>query len=347
MPLYKFVGNQILTTFQNRLVGLDLSEWHSGYRAYRVDALADLDLDVVLRRLRLRHRDHPRAARGREADRRGADPDLLRRRDLLRQRHAATPRTSPRDVLRYRARRMGFGERRDPAGVDADAYELKPSAHSSHGVLLRWLAAAPAGAGARRRLLRRPVRRRWRAATATTSPASTWSSTRGSPSGSTRSSRPTSTTACPPRPATTIDVVVAGDILEHVVDPQRLLARPRSTGSPAAARSSSRSRTSATGTRAARVAVGRFDYDQRGPLDHGHVRFFTRRTLRAPGRRRAGCAIVERAHGRLPVRRARPRRRRRPRRAARSAGSAAVDRAATRAWPTLFGYQFLYRLERA
>ena len=30
-----------------------------------------------------------------------------------------------------------------------------------------------------------------------------------------------------------------------------------------------------------------------------------------------------------------------------AAGVAAADRAATRAWPTLFGYQFLYRLERA
>ena len=40
------------------------------------------------RRLRLRHRDHPGAARGGEAHRRGADPDLLRRRDLLRQRPA-------------------------------------------------------------------------------------------------------------------------------------------------------------------------------------------------------------------------------------------------------------------
>ncbi len=28
-------------------------------------------------------------------------------------------------------------------------------------------------------------------------------------------------------------------------------------------------------------------------------------------------------------------------------GVGAADRAATRAWPTLFGYQFLYRLERA
>jgi hypothetical protein len=35
-------------------------------------------------------------------------------------------------------------------------------------------------------------------------------------------------------------------------------------------------------------------------------------------------------------------------RVARVAGRvAAADRAATRMWPTLFGYQFLYRLERA
>ena len=39
MPLYKFVGNKILTTAQNRLSGLRLSEYHSGYRLYSVDAL--------------------------------------------------------------------------------------------------------------------------------------------------------------------------------------------------------------------------------------------------------------------------------------------------------------------
>jgi SAM-dependent methyltransferase len=39
MPLYKFVGNKILTWFQNRLLGTGLSEFHSGYRAYRVSAL--------------------------------------------------------------------------------------------------------------------------------------------------------------------------------------------------------------------------------------------------------------------------------------------------------------------
>ena len=46
MPLYKFVGNRILTAVQNSFVGLQLSEWHSGYRAYRVDALADIPFDT-------------------------------------------------------------------------------------------------------------------------------------------------------------------------------------------------------------------------------------------------------------------------------------------------------------
>ena len=39
MPLYKFVGNRILTSVENRLLRANLSEWHSGYRLYATDAL--------------------------------------------------------------------------------------------------------------------------------------------------------------------------------------------------------------------------------------------------------------------------------------------------------------------
>ena len=42
MPLYKYFGNRVLTFLQNRLLGTRLSEFHSGYRAYRVPALAEL-----------------------------------------------------------------------------------------------------------------------------------------------------------------------------------------------------------------------------------------------------------------------------------------------------------------
>lgn len=39
MPLYKYFGNRILTCAQNKLSGLSLSEYHSGYRLYSVEAL--------------------------------------------------------------------------------------------------------------------------------------------------------------------------------------------------------------------------------------------------------------------------------------------------------------------
>jgi glycosyltransferase involved in cell wall biosynthesis len=39
MPLYKWLGNRILTGMQNRLLGSRMSEMHSGYRSYRVEAL--------------------------------------------------------------------------------------------------------------------------------------------------------------------------------------------------------------------------------------------------------------------------------------------------------------------
>ena len=44
MPKYKWVGNQILTTIQNMLTKQSFSEWHSGYRAYRVSGLKQIPL---------------------------------------------------------------------------------------------------------------------------------------------------------------------------------------------------------------------------------------------------------------------------------------------------------------
>ena len=43
MPLYKYVGNRILTTFENSALGLNLTEFHSGYRAYNLHALKRID----------------------------------------------------------------------------------------------------------------------------------------------------------------------------------------------------------------------------------------------------------------------------------------------------------------
>ena len=44
MPKYKWIGNQILTYIQNKLTKQNFSEWHSGYRAYKVEALKKINL---------------------------------------------------------------------------------------------------------------------------------------------------------------------------------------------------------------------------------------------------------------------------------------------------------------
>lgn len=45
MPAYKWVGNQVLTCFQNWMLGTSLSEFHTGYRLYSTAALAQLPFE--------------------------------------------------------------------------------------------------------------------------------------------------------------------------------------------------------------------------------------------------------------------------------------------------------------
>jgi len=45
MPFYKWIGNQILTAFQNCVLGTQFSEFHSGYRLYSTNALAQIPFE--------------------------------------------------------------------------------------------------------------------------------------------------------------------------------------------------------------------------------------------------------------------------------------------------------------
>jgi glycosyltransferase involved in cell wall biosynthesis len=67
MPKYKFVGNKILTFWQNRMAQVRLSEWHSGYRAYSTKALSktafeqnadyfDFDTEIILQMIEAQQR---------------------------------------------------------------------------------------------------------------------------------------------------------------------------------------------------------------------------------------------------------------------------------------------------
>src|SRR3954453_24230096 len=46
MPLYKWLGNQVLTALENRILGSGLSEFPSGYRAYKVEALRSIPFQL-------------------------------------------------------------------------------------------------------------------------------------------------------------------------------------------------------------------------------------------------------------------------------------------------------------
>jgi glycosyltransferase involved in cell wall biosynthesis/ubiquinone/menaquinone biosynthesis C-methylase UbiE len=47
MPLYKYLGNKILTHFENSSLGMHLTEFHSGYRAYSLHALKQIDFSKM------------------------------------------------------------------------------------------------------------------------------------------------------------------------------------------------------------------------------------------------------------------------------------------------------------
>ena len=45
MPFYKLVGNRVLTFIQNLILGTNFSEFHSGYRSYKVNALRKINFE--------------------------------------------------------------------------------------------------------------------------------------------------------------------------------------------------------------------------------------------------------------------------------------------------------------
>jgi 2-polyprenyl-3-methyl-5-hydroxy-6-metoxy-1,4-benzoquinol methylase len=342
MPRYKYVGNRILTTFENAVMGAHLSEWHSGYRAYSVDALRripfernsdgfDFDTQVIIQLME---------AGGRI----GEIPIPTYYGDEISHVNGLTYAWDiSTEVVRYRLHKLGFGS--GELAFASEAYEEKPSADSSHGLVERRLAArgrpgrvldlgcGDGTIGARLRALGWEV---------------TGVDLDEAPGVAERLDRFVKADLEEGLPAPELlgsteagfDVVLAADVLEHVREPERLLRQLHEVLGPGGTILASIPNVAHWYVRA-RVLVGRFDYDRRGILDRTHLRFFTRRSFtRAAERTGWRVASVE-ATG-LPldiVDRG-------------GEGQAAgarrfvhvVDRAGVAVWPTLFGYQFLFEL---
>jgi predicted TPR repeat methyltransferase len=137
------------------------------------------------------------------------------------------------------------------------------------------------------------------------------------------------------------DVIVAGDVLEHLPRPERLLALLKPLFARDGILMASIPNVANVTVRAS-LALGRFSYTDRGLLDRTHLRFYTRRSARAL-LEESGFRTVFETVTPIPVELAVPALGRPPL-AAPVRGAA---RALASAWPTLLGYQFVYEARPA
>jgi 2-polyprenyl-3-methyl-5-hydroxy-6-metoxy-1,4-benzoquinol methylase len=330
MPLYKYVGNRILTVFENKVLGTNLTEFHSGYRAYNVHALNALPFE-------------------RNSDGFNFDTQIIIQLVDAGKRIVEVPiptyygdeicyvdglkyaRDVSSDVIRYRLGKMGF-DSGDFGGV-GDEYGLKQN-DSSHATILRWLEHHPPAnlldLGCSGGLLSERIRALGHTVTGVDVLEIEGVRDRVDHFIQADLDRdlPDEVTARGP-----YDVVVCGDILEHVRQPEKLLESIRELLAPGGVLISSVPNFGHWYART-RTVLGLFDYDQRGVLDNGHVRFFTRRSL-LRRLRNAGFTVVRQEATGLPLdvlaSGAGPLRR----------GFRIIDRMLVTLRPTLFGYQFI------
>ena len=76
-----------------------------------------------------------------------------------------------------------------------------------------------------------------------------------------------------------IDCIIYGDVLEHLVDPWRLLAEQAKYLVTAGHRAGLHAQCRALESLAARLLTGTFDYETQGLFDRTHLRWFTPRIM--------------------------------------------------------------------
>jgi 2-polyprenyl-3-methyl-5-hydroxy-6-metoxy-1,4-benzoquinol methylase len=337
MPLYKYMGNKILTRFENAALGTSLSEFHSGYRAYSVPALASIpfernsdgfnfDTQIIIQLI--------------DAGKRIVEVpiptyygDEICYVDGLKYAKDVTG-----DVIRYRLSKLGFLS--DQLGSVSQDYRVKEGEESSHAVILRWLEQMPPqrilDLGCSGGSLASRVRALGHHVTAVdvvelpdvrsrVDHFVCADLDRGLPEEI--------------RKLAPFDVVLAADVLEHLRDPGLLLDQIRPLLGKRGVLIASVPNFAHWYARI-RSALGTFDYDQRGVLDRGHLRFFTRRSfirqLRGAGfsvtrLEATGLPLEVLTHGQGRMVRA----------------LRQLDRLLVATRPTLFGYQFVCQCEPA
>jgi glycosyltransferase involved in cell wall biosynthesis len=271
MPMYKFVGNKVLTAIENRLAGMELSEWHSGYRAYSVAALRDIPFQ-------------------RNSDDYDFDTEIIIQLHEAGKRIAEIPiptyygdeisyvngtrygKEIVKDVVRYRAHKIGLG--RGDAAFASSPYEPKSGADTATSRMIAWLSGHPAGraliVGVAPELLVPELRAAGHDVTALVEPDHAAVAPADDPGYEVRDLDG----GLPGLDDATFDYVVALDALGRVRDTGALLAELRRVLRPGGRLLVSVPNFTHWYPRA-RVVSGRWAYDTRGLLDAGQLRFFT------------------------------------------------------------------------
>jgi 2-polyprenyl-3-methyl-5-hydroxy-6-metoxy-1,4-benzoquinol methylase len=328
MPLYKFVGNRILSRVQNAVLGTQLSEFHSGYRAYSLSALKQLpfeknsdgfnfDTQIIIQLV--------------DAGMRIAEVPIptYYGDEICYVDGLAYAADVTKDVVTYRMQKAGFGDGSRIAL--SPEYQLKPSVDSSHGKIATLLQARPPSRildlGCSSGLLAESLRRMGHHVTGVDA-----NELEGVRERTDAFIKADLNDGIPPEVGTGFDLVLAADVLEHLVNPGALMQEVRDVVSPHGTALFCVPNFAHWYPRL-RSAVGMFDYDQRGILDSTHIRFFTRRSLLKMLRRRSFEVQRLETVG-LPLD------------ALEMDGSGArfirrLDHRLSGLWPTMFGYQFI------
>ena len=244
MPLYKYVGNRILSRFENAALGTDLSEFHSGYRAYSVAALKQLpfeqnsdgfnfDTQIIIQL-------HDAGMRIAEVPIPTYYGDEICYVDGLGYAADVT-----KDVITYRLQKAGFGDGSRIALTEE--YQLKPSEDSSHGRISKLLQSRPPSQildlGCSSGLLSERLRRMGHHVTGVDV-----NEIDGVAERTDAFFRADLNEGIPSEVGSGFDIVLAADVLEHLVNPGALMSQVRDVLAPTG-RPCSACPTSPTGTR--------------------------------------------------------------------------------------------------
>ena len=336
MPIYKFVGNKILTRWQNFITGTQFSEWHSGYRAYSIPSLKsinflenpdgfDFDTQIILQM-------------------NSAGKTIIEipiptyyGDEICYVQGIKYARQVSVGVMKHRLKSMGFFASR----VLNPEYRVKYDEHSSHGKIRRVIETTRPG--------------RVFDVGCANGELSEFATSIGHQVTATDISYPPKHVekikfiqsdldkGVPTAVTEKFDLIICADVLEHLRTPDTLL-HDLLKNLEASGKIVASIPNFGHWYPRIRVLFGKFDYDSRGILDQTHLRFFTRKSFIRMANT-AGYDVTSVSHTGIPfeimLRGA-------PKRKFGWSGLlrflALIDRSLCRLRSTLFAYQFTFEL---